>query len=115
MPKYFILMREQDHAWARLPKEEQARLLPLYYAWVKELKSRDLLRGGEALAEGGRILRGGPDGVSEEPFVETGDVPTGFFLIEAVDMTAAVEVARGCPALIHGENVVVREVTDHSA
>jgi hypothetical protein len=114
MPKFMLLMREDDHAWARLPPEERRRLLPLYFAWVRKLREQDLLRGGEALAEGGRILRSAGGQVIDEPCEETLGVPTGFFLIEAPGMDAAVRIARECPALTHGETVLVREVTDHS-
>ncbi len=44
------------------------------------------------------------------PFTETKEVLTGFFIIEARDLDAAVEIARGCPALTHGERVVVRSI-----
>ena len=32
------------------------------------------------------------------------------FLVEAADLAAATKLARGCPALVHGETVVVRSV-----
>jgi hypothetical protein len=40
----------------------------------------------------------------------TKDVLTGYFTIEARDLADATEVARGCPALIHGDTAIVRPV-----
>mgnify|MGYP006173641893 FL=1 len=37
------------------------------------------------------------------------DVMTGFFVIRATDIDSAVEIAKTCPALFHGETIVVRE------
>ena len=113
MAKFVLIMRENERAWERLPREERRRLLDLYMSWVRGLAESNVLRGGEALAEGGAMLSA-PDGkVVREPYEESTNVPTGFFLIEASDLDAAVEIARGCPALLHGENVVVRAVGEH--
>jgi hypothetical protein len=126
MAKFVILMHEDDGAWMRLPAAERDRLLPLYYAWVRELKAGGIFAGGEPIGGGGRVLRGAgakssdasPDGdrdgdgaaIRESDYVQAKGVLTGFFLIEAKDLAAATEIARGCPALLHGETVVVRPV-----
>lgn len=110
MPKFIVLMQENDDAWARLPKNEQDALMKRYSAWVLGLREAGTLVGGEAIGRGGRHLRREGDAIVDRPYEETRDVPTGFFLIEAADLTAATVVARGCPALEHGEDVVVRPI-----
>lgn len=110
MAKFMILMTENDDAWAKISPEEQQRLLTRYFAWVDQLKKDKLLVGGEALGRGGRTLRAEAGRVVDGPYAETKEVITGFFLIEAKDLDAATEIARGCPALTHGESVVVRPV-----
>jgi hypothetical protein len=77
---------------------------------VKELKGRGQFVGGEPLGTGGRVLRtdGGPVRVTH--YADQKGVLTGFFLIEAEDLDAAALIARDCPALLHGETVVVRPV-----
>lgn len=110
MAKFMILMTENDHAWARLSPEDQQRLLAKYYAWVEQLRKDKLLVGGDALGEGGRVLRSQGGKVVDGPYAETKEVITGYFLIDAPSLEAASEVARGCPALGHGESVIVRPV-----
>ena len=114
MPKFMILMQENDHAWSRLAPEEQQRLLEKYYAWARELKEKDFMRGGDALSDGGRELRVVGGDVVDAPYTETKEVVTGYFLIEAPDLEAAAQIARGCPALGHGETVLVRRTGHHS-
>ena len=110
MPRFAVLMHEDDHAWSRLAPEERDRLMERYVAWVRELKASGSFQGGEPLGNGGLVLRGAGSGVSESPYVDKEQVLTGFFLIEAPDLAAAGRIARGCPALLHGETVVVRPV-----
>ncbi len=110
MPRFVLLMLEDDHAWSRLPEGERERLLRRYEKWVADLRAHGIFAGGEPLGSGGLVLRGrGPD-ATERPYVESRQVPTGFFLIEAPDLATAAQIARGCPALEHGETVVVRPV-----
>lgn len=111
MAEYMILMRENDRAWSRFPPEEQQRLLQQYYDWVGELRAKDVFRDGNPLGySGSRLLRAVDGEIVDGPFAETKEVLTGYFLIEAEDLEAALAIARGCPALGHGEVVELRPV-----
>ena len=66
--------------------------------------------GGAPIGEPGRVLRATSAKVVEEPYAETRGVLTGYFTIEAKDLADATAIARGCPALLHGETVIVRPV-----
>lgn len=108
MARFIVLMTENDDAWGRLPDAERRALLDRYAAWVAELKRGDRLRDGAAIGEPGRVLRAAGGAIVDEAFAATRDVPTGYFTIEATDLDDAAKVARGCPALLHGETVIVR-------
>ena len=110
MPRFVILMREDDDAWSRLPETERDRLLELYGAWVGELREKGAFVSGAPLGAGGRILRHHDGDFREAVYAETTQVETGWFVIEAANIDAAARLARGCPALLHGETVVVRPV-----
>jgi hypothetical protein len=109
-----VLMHESDDAWAKLSAEEKQRMMEKYFAWAAELRRGDHLRGGDPLVRGGRLLRVVDGEVVDGPFTETKEVLTGYFMIEARDLGEAATLARGCPALIHGESVVVREIAELS-
>lgn len=110
MAKFAIFMREDDDAWRKMAPEVQQQLLSKYYAWVRELKERNAFVGGEPLRNGGRLLQNVAGDIVDGPFTETKEVLTGFFLIEAADLAEATAIARGCPALGHGEKVELREI-----
>ena len=109
MPNFMILLHENDGAWRKLSEAERQALLEKYYAWVHELRNKDLMRDGNPLAEGGRVLRVADGEIVDGPYTETKEVITGYFLIEAENLDAATEIAKGCPALGHGETVVIRQ------
>ena len=111
MTKFMILMREEAGAWASYAPEEQQRLLQLYYDWVAELRASSAFVDGNPLdSDKARLLRTVDGAVVDEPYTESKGGPTGYFVVEAEDWDAAVEIARGCPALTHGETVELRRV-----
>ena len=110
MPRFAILMREDDDAWARLATPEQDRLLKLYYAWVGDLRASGAFVDGNPLGGPAVVLRIDGSRIVESPPTETRQVLTGYFIVEAPDIVAATALARGCPALLHGETVEVRPV-----
>ncbi len=114
--EFIIIMHEYDNAWAKLTKQEQARLLSLYGAWVNGLRDSGAFVTGRPCGGECRLLLGGGSGDVTDVTIQTeglSDVVTGFFVIRATDMDSAVEIAKTCPALLHGETVVVREA-NHS-
>jgi hypothetical protein len=111
MARFAVLMFEDDRAWSRLPELERQRLLVLYDNWVRDLKAKGAYEGGEPLGEGGVALEADDDGrILESDYTVIRSVLTGYFIIQAADLTAATKLARGCPALVHGETVIVRPV-----
>jgi hypothetical protein len=110
MPRFVILMREDDHAWSKLPVVEQGKLIGRYMAWAGDLRKSGALVSGEPFGKGGRVLRANGRTVEEKPYDELAQVETGYFLVEAKDLDDATRIAKGCPALTHGETVVVRPI-----
>jgi hypothetical protein len=110
MPKFMILMQENDRAWSALAQEEQSRLMNLYFAWVDQLRKMEVLRDGAPLEAGGQQLRLVDGEVIDGPYTETKEVLTGYFVIEVGTIAEAVRLAQGCPALTHGETVLVRQL-----
>lgn len=112
MPRFAALMREDGGAWVRLGEAERVRLTGLYRHWVGELRRQGVLIGGESLGPGGRIVRRIDGQVVESEYTETEQVESGWFVLLAPDLAAATRFARTCPALLHGETVVVRPLDE---
>lgn len=114
LTEFVILMHECDAAWSKLPDDEQSRLMSLYGRWVSDLKDSGTFVTGRPCGGQYRLLVGNDTGDVTD--IETksdglSDVVTGFFVIRARDMDTAVAIAKTCPALLHGETIVVREAS----
>lgn len=108
MARFIVLMLENDNAWDKLPEAEQKSLFEKYVAYTKGLRDAGRFVDGAPIGGGGVELTPAPDGAFEGEYTQAKRNPTGYFVIEADDLDAATAVARDCPALLHGETVVVR-------
>jgi|SRR4051794_34097157 len=96
MPQFLILLWEDENRYAAA---EEAVFGEIYAAHEQFAgKHEAALRGGNALQEEstGKIVRDGT--VTDGPFVETKEALGGYYLIEADDLDAAVEIAKDVPA-----------------
>jgi hypothetical protein len=77
------------------------------------LLSEGVLKGGAPLhpiAEARRVrTRGGSQQILDGPFAESKEVIAGYFVVEAADLDAAVQIAGRCPNAEFG-SVEVREI-----
>ena len=111
LPKFAILMLEDDDAWARLPEAERASLLERYTDFVCGLAEQGRFVWGTPLGRETVLLAGPPGSISRSSIAPRKDVLTGIFVIRAKDLAEAESIARECPALLHGERVLVRPAT----
>jgi len=67
-------------------------------------------RLGSAIVDGGNPFTAarmvGPDGARDPGMA---DMPTGYTIVEAADMNAAVELAKDCPLVMAGRDITVLE------
>lgn len=110
MPQYVALTYTPDVDWSA---PEQGETMAEYAEFGKS--AADAIVGGAALyptatATTVRVAgKGGAPLTSDGPYAETKEALTGFFLLEAADLDAAVALAVQIPAAWHGA-VEVRPV-----
>jgi hypothetical protein len=114
MPQYAAVIYDRDVDWT----------LPEYADELKEYgefgqAAAAVLRGGAALyptstATSVRVTggKGGDVVTTDGPYAETKEALTGFYLLEAPDLDAAVALAAKIPAAWHGGTVEVRPVIE---
>ena len=112
MARYTLLLKGGDDG--TMNQEQIQDMYRRYFAWTAQLRDAGSLEAGDELKPDGRVLSANGHGIVDGPFAETKESVGGFFLISAPNYDAAVEIARGCPALDHGGVVEVRECVDHS-
>lgn len=109
--QFAILMYESNDAWHRMPVAQRDNLLTKYGLWVRDLKSKGILKEGNPLGRGGVLIdvdnRGQPDA---EPLDLNATSLTGYFVIEVTSAREAEAIAASCPALLHGEVVHLRPI-----
>ncbi len=108
---FMILMYEDDNAWERMPKERQDELMALYMQWVGDLQKRGIFKYGAPCGRKQVLLCGSGAAGTVEAITPVKDVLTGIFVVSAANIDEATALAKSCPALLHGERVVVRPAT----
>ena len=112
MPQYAALIYSQDVDWSLPEYAEETK----EYAAFSEAAAA-VLRGGAALYPTSTSttvrVRGGKGGdvvTSDGPYAETKEALTGFYLLEAADLDAAIALTAQIPAAWTGGAVEVRPV-----
>jgi hypothetical protein len=115
MSEFMVVLRGNDPELKKYNRDEARKIMERYYAWVEKLKTENRYRGGSPIKEGTKLLSGRKDFVviMDGPYAEHGEALTGYFVIEATGLGEAVEIAKSCPALSHGESVEVLELDNH--
>jgi hypothetical protein len=91
--------------------EQMQKSMQRWIAWFKELGEKGHIKyPGHPLEAGGQVVKGRQKTVHDGPYAEAKDIVNGFTLIEAKDLSQAVELSKGCPILDAGGSVEVRPV-----
>jgi hypothetical protein len=90
--------------------EQMQQHMQKWGGWIKELTDKGYFKAGQPLDSTGKLVKGKPKTVTDGPFAESKDLIGGFLLIDAKDISHAVELSAGCPILETGGAVEVRPV-----
>lgn len=118
MATYMLLLRNTDEgnaAFASYTPEQiqqtMGDMMQRFFAWNDQLRGKGQLLDGHQLADGGAVVRSRSGQIAVDgPYTETKEGIGGTYLIEAANLDEATEIAKGCPALLYGNVVEVREV-----
>jgi hypothetical protein len=104
MSKYLVLIYEAEQP----PTTDRNPEYDLHWTFME--RNRGVILGGEALQQTttATCLRKGDDGtfaVTDGPFTETKEALGGFYLLEAPDLDAAIELAKQIPAPYGGVEI----------
>ncbi len=106
----FMLIFRGGNSGGDSPEQMQQHMQK-WFAWFDGLSKSGVYKGqGAPLELGGKVVRGNRKTVSDGPFAESKDLVGGYAIVEAKDLDAAVEIARGCPTYEKDGAVEVRPV-----
>lgn len=104
--QYMLLLYVDQHAYAKMPPEEQQKGYGAYMSFLEALKKAGAYQSSGRLqptttATTVRVSNSKTQ-VLNGPYTETKEQLGGYFLIEAPDLDAAISWAARCPASSHG-------------
>ncbi len=106
----FMLIFRGPEARPDSPEQMQQHMKK-WMTWFEGLTKAGVYKGqGAPLEPGGKVIRGARKAISDGPYAEAKDLVGGYAIVEAKDLDAAVEVARGCPTFERDGVVEVRPV-----
>ncbi|HPG06860.1 MAG TPA: YciI family protein [Saprospiraceae bacterium] len=110
MKEFMFIFIGADYQELGLSPEEIQNLMGKWFAWIDELKAKDLYIEGRPLFPVAKTLRGPSAVVTDGPFTETKDIVGGYFIVKASSLDEAAQLAQGFPDFHLGGSVEVREV-----
>jgi len=110
MKNYVLLFRGGMDYRTASPDDLQADV-QLWHTWMGALAAQGkMVPGGQQLVPAGAAVTGSAKHVTDGPFAEGKELIGGFIVVAAADMTEAIDIAKGCPILLHDGSAEVREV-----
>jgi hypothetical protein len=109
-----IFRRENYDDGTQLSSQGVQEFLQPWVAWIGTIAAQNkLVDAGNRLSNGGRVVKSKL--VTDGPYVEIKESIGGYTIIKANSFEEAVELSKGCPVLLDGGCVEVREIipTEH--
>ena len=116
--QYLLMLYVDESGWPKLSKAEQEQGVAAYTAYTEALTKAGALKGRNRLQPSGSATTvrttDGKTQVLDGPYVDSKEALGGYYLIDALDLDAALSWAARCPAAGHGV-VEVRPIWTMSA
>src|SRR4051794_26245961 len=111
MNDFLLIFRQAEKTGEAQPSPEQMqKTLKLWMDWLGGIAAQNkLVDHGNRLHDDGNVVK--PNAVvTNGPYVEIKESIGGYSMIRAESLEEATELAKGCPILLYGGNVEVRQV-----
>jgi hypothetical protein len=113
MAKFLFVYRGAGEHVAKMTPEEMQQHLGRWEKWIGEgMQKGWLLDPGDGLTNEGRVVNAKV--VTDGPFVESKEIVGGFSIVQADNIDAAAQLAKGCPGLLVGGRVEVRALAGYT-
>lgn len=104
MKEYLLVAKGSRAIWDEMSEEDWKPVMDGFGAWIGEMSRKNLWIRGDRLSPKRTDIRknsGNQVAITDGPFTETKEALSGYFVFRAENMGHAVELAKGCPALLH--------------
>ncbi|MFO7445692.1 MAG: YciI family protein [Ignavibacteriaceae bacterium] len=109
MKEFLLLFRNELNAIPKDSPVEMKALAKKWQDWLGGIAAQNkLVAAGKRMYDAGKVVRN--SGVTDGPYIEIKEMLAGQCSIRAESIDDAIEIAKGCPILITGGNVEIREL-----
>ncbi len=110
MPKCMFVYRGGHEGMEHASPEQMQQVMQMWMDWIQGgIEAGWMLDGGDGLKLGGAVVNSDLS-VTDGPFAESKELVDGYSMVEASDLAAAIELAKGSPMPKSGGTVEVREL-----
>jgi hypothetical protein len=102
MKEFMFLIRTEDDHLTTLSPEEQQQHLEKVMAYMGNLMKNGKLKSAQPLEMEGTVISGTKGKLKDGPFNESKEVIAGYFLIQAKDLSEAIQIAKENPVFEDG-------------
>ncbi len=112
MSKFMFVYRGGHEGMDCAPPEQMQQVMQLWMDWIQEgMEAGWMLDGGDGLKPEGAVVNADLS-VTDGPFAESKELVGGYSMVQAPDLTTAIELAKGSPITKAGGTVEVRELAN---
>ncbi|MCZ6837221.1 MAG: YciI family protein [Planctomycetota bacterium] len=112
MPTFMMVYRGGHVGLDHASPEQMQHVMQTWMDWIqKGVEAGWMLDGGDGLRPGGAVVNADLS-VTDGPFAQSRELVGGYSMVEAPDLVAAVELAKGSPMPTSGGTVEVRELAN---
>lgn len=110
MKDFMMLFHSEPNPDFNPTPEQLQEEVKLWQDWIGGIGAQGKLKNpGEALGFEGKTLHS--DGtITDGPYVTMKEIVGGFIIVSADSLEAATDLAQGCPALLNGGKVEIRDI-----
>lgn len=112
MKQFLLLLHEDIEKMRELSPKEMEGLINVHMEWAAQLAASGHLVSGDGLHEDGVLITGKDCVVKDGPYLETKEVVGGYYLLQADNLDAVVEIAKACPCHLWGGTTEIRPIMD---
>ncbi|HEV3325600.1 MAG TPA: YciI family protein [Puia sp.] len=110
MEQFMLLFRGSDvYQPGQSPEALQALKQKLIH-WIVDLSEKGVHVASEPLEPTGKQVSGTKKAVTDAPYGQGREIIGGCTIVQAKDINAAIEIAKGCPILESNANIEIRPI-----
>jgi hypothetical protein len=110
MAEFLLLFRGVEDMVSQSSPGEMQQHMNKWRVWMEELTKKGHLLGGQPLDVTGKVVANNGDTITDGPFAEGPEMVSGYLIIDAAGIDAAVELTKACPVFEMNGNIEIRPI-----